>query len=145
MENRLKNLKKIMNEKTFSQVRFTEKHRTIIQNKIHNQENKEDVIISILQLLSKEKTGYQLANLLRGRGMRHFEDNEGALYILLHSLENKGVLQTKGIEKDGAKYYVLTNKGKKLLKQTEQKESRSEVLMQQWIGGAEWKITEGRS
>ncbi|MDM5317403.1 PadR family transcriptional regulator [Fictibacillus sp. b24] len=145
MENRLKGLKKIMNEKTFSQVKFTEKHRQTIQNKIHNQGNKEDIILSILQLLSQEKTGYQLTNLLSGRGIRHFDDNEGALYILLHSLENKGVLQSSWIAKEEAKYYQLTNKGKKLLKQSEKKESRSHVILRQLVGGVEWKIAESHS
>jgi DNA-binding PadR family transcriptional regulator len=142
MENRLKRLKRIMNQKTFSQLTFTEIHRQSIKNKINNQRDKEEIILSIMQLLSVEKTGYQLANLLRGRGIRSFEDNEGALYILLHSLENKSILQSSWISKEEAKYYFLTNKGRKLLQQTVKKQTSSKAFFEQLLeGGTEWKIT----
>ncbi len=144
MENRLKNLKKIMDEKTFSQVRFTEKHREIIQNKWSNQEDKEQIVLNILQLLNQEKTGYQLANLLIARGVKQFDDNEGSLYVLLHRLECKGVVQSEWLSKEKTKYYQLTSKGKRLLKQADHKEKRSSVILQQLIGGAEWKIAESR-
>jgi DNA-binding PadR family transcriptional regulator len=144
MENRLKNLKKIMDEKTFSQVRFTEKHRETIQNKWSNQEDKEQIVLHILQLLNEEKTGYQLANLLLARGVKQFDDNEGSLYVLLHSLESKGVVQSEWLLKEKTKSYQLTSKGKRLLKQAEHKGKRSSIILQQLIGGAEWKIAESR-
>ncbi len=144
MENRLKNLKKIMDEKTFSQVRFTEKHRETVQNKWINQEDKEQIVLNILQLLNQEKTGYQLANLLLARGVKQFDDNEGSLYVLLHRLESKGVVQSGWLSKEKTKYYQLTSKGKRLLKQADHKEKRSSVILQQLIGGAEWKIAESR-
>ncbi|MBH0155172.1 PadR family transcriptional regulator [Fictibacillus sp. 5RED26] len=144
MENRLKNLKKIMDEKTFSHVRFTEKHRETVQNKWSNQEDKEQIVLNILQLLNEEKTGYQLANLLLARGVKQFDDNEGSLYVLLHSLESKGVVQSEWLLKEKTKYYHLTHKGKRLLKQAEHKEKQSSVILQQLIGGAEWKIAESR-
>lgn len=131
-----------MNEKTFSQVRFTEKHRETIQNNLSNQENKEKIVFNILQLLNQEKTGYELANLLFARGIKQFNDNEGSLYILLHRLESNGVIQSSWLSKEETKCYQLTSKGKRLLKQANQKENRSPIILQQLIGGAEWKIAE---
>lgn len=133
-----------MDEKTFSQVRFTEKHRETIQNKWSNQEDKEQIVLNILQLLNQEKTGYQLANLLLARGVKQFDNNEGSLYVWLHRLENKGVVQSGWLLKEKTKSYQLTSKGKRLLKQAEHKEKRSSVFLQQLIGGAEWKIEESR-
>ncbi len=133
-----------MNDKTFSQVRFTEKHRETIQNKLSNQGNREQIVLNVLQLLNQEKTGYQLANLLLARGIKQFDDNEGFLYILLHRLESNGVIQSSWISKEETKFYQLTSKGKRLLKQAEHKGKRSSVILQQLIGGAEWKIAESR-
>lgn len=146
MENRLKGIKKVLNQKTFSQLTFTEKHRQNIQKEIREQGDTEAIILSILQLLTQERTGYELSHLLRGRGVRRFEDIEGSLYILLHSLENKEVLRSTWIPKEEVKYYQLTNKGKKLLKQTEKKQNSLQVLLQQLLeGGTDWRIAGSHS
>ena len=40
--------------------------------------NKEaDILFAVLQLLTVEKTGFQVAKQLRSRGMQKFEDHEG--------------------------------------------------------------------
>ena len=116
MENRLKGLKKSMDDTTFSQLHFTEQHRKEIRAKIS--ETDESVLLAVMQLLVEEKTGYELVQFLRGRGIRKFEDNEGSLYALLHQLEQDGCLQSSWNEA-AVKYYQLNNKGNKLLRKME--------------------------
>ncbi len=58
-----------------------------------------------------EKTGYELMQLLRGRGIQKFEGDEGSLYTLLHRLEQNRFIQSSW-DHAGAKYYQLNDKGK---------------------------------
>lgn len=119
MEDRLKGLKKSMDTTTLSQLNFTEQHRKGIREKISkSNECEEDILLAVMQLLVQEKTGYELVNFLRGRGIRKFEDNEGSLYALLHQLEQDGCLQS-GWNESTIKYYQLNNKGRKLLRKIE--------------------------
>lgn len=140
MENRLKNLKNLMDETTFSQLNFTEQQRQEIRAKIGKEdENESDILLAVLQLLIKEKTGYAVAKLLRGRGIRKFEDDEGALYALLHQLERDGRLQSNW-NASNSKHYCLTNKGKKELSKLEKqnvakKTVKNIVSLKQLIGG----------
>ncbi|WP_186670674.1 PadR family transcriptional regulator [Sporosarcina sp. BP05] len=120
MDDRLKGLKNSMNNTTFSQLNFSEQHRKGIREKISKSDSsKEEILLAVMQLLVQEKTGYELVNFLRGRGIRKFEDNEGSLYVLLHQLEQDDCLQI-GWNELTVKYYQLNNKGKKLLRKTEQ-------------------------
>jgi predicted transcriptional regulator len=119
MEERLKNLKKVMDELAFTQLNFTAKHRRNIHGKINQQaENEEDILLAVMQLLVHEKTGFELTNLLRGRGIQKFADNEGFLYTLLHRLEQSGSIQSSWSDAE-AKYYQLTDKGRKVLRKAE--------------------------
>ena len=119
MDDRLKGLKKSMNNTTFSQLNFTEQLRKGVRDRISkSNESEEDILLAVMQLLVQEKTGYELVNFLRGRGIRKFEDNEGSLYALLHKLEQDGSLQS-GWNESTIKYYQLNNKGRKLLRKTE--------------------------
>ncbi|AMQ06402.1 PadR family transcriptional regulator [Sporosarcina psychrophila] len=119
MDDSLKGLKKSMDASTFSQLNFTEQHRKGIRDKISkSDDSEEDILLAVMQLLVYEKTGYELVNFLRGRGIRKFEDNEGSLYALLHKLEQDGSLQS-GWNESTIKYYQLNNKGRKLLRKTE--------------------------
>lgn len=119
MDDRLKGLKKSMDASTFSELKFTEQHRKGIRDKISkSDDSEEDILLAVMQLLVHEKTGYELVNFLRGRGIRKFEDNEGSLYALLHKLEQDGSLQS-GWNESTIKYYQLNNKGRKLLRKTE--------------------------
>ncbi|RBN40205.1 PadR family transcriptional regulator, partial [Priestia megaterium] len=79
----------------------------------------EEILIAIMQLLVQEKTGYQLVSLLQSRGILNFKENEGALYVILHRLELKGIL-TSNWQEDGAKFYQLNKKGCRLLKKVEE-------------------------
>lgn len=118
MEDRLKKLKKSMDHTAFGDLHFTEQHRAAIRKKMSNSDiSEEEILLAVLQLLVHEKTGYELVELLRGRGIRKFEDNEGSLYALLHQLEQDGCLQASWHE-SAMKYYQLTNKGRKLLQKS---------------------------
>ena len=140
MENRLKNLKKPMDTTAFSQLNFSEQHRQEIREKISRvYESENDILLAVLQLLVQEKTGYDLVKLLHGRGIRKFEDNEGALYALLHQLERDDCLQSSWNESN-IKHYCLTNKGRKELRKSEKENVSKQNIkkplsLRQLIGG----------
>lgn len=118
MEERLKKLKKTMDNTTFSELNFTEQHRKAIREKIVKEENEETIFLAVMQLLIQEKTGYELVKFLRGRGIQKFEENEGIVYTLLHQLEQEGYLNASWNDSH-IKHYRLNNKGTKLLRRSE--------------------------
>ena len=71
----------------------------------------------ILKLLASEVKmyGYQLAQCAKELTKGELEMTEGALYPLLHKLENEGVIYSEMQQVNGRdrKYYLLTEKGKK--------------------------------
>lgn len=119
MEDQLKGLRKSMENTTFKHLSFSDQHRKQVREKINaSNEKEEDISLAILQLLSNEKTGYELSQLLRGRGIRKFEGNEGFLYTVLHRLEQNRLIQSSW-DHAGAKYYQLNDKGRKMLRKAE--------------------------
>ncbi len=132
MENRLKGLKKSMDDTAFSQLHFTEQHRKEIRAKIND--NDESVLLAVMQLLVDEKTGFELVQLLGGRGIRKFEDTEGSLYALLHQLEQDGCIQSSWNEA-AVKYYQLNNKGNKLLRKMEKQSSGRRFTLKDIVEG----------
>lgn len=119
MEDQLKGLRKSMENTTFKHLSFSDQHRKQVREKINaSNEKEEDISLAILQLLSHEKTGYELSQLLRGRGIRKFEGNEGFLYTVLHRLEQNRFIQSSW-DHSGAKYYQLNDKGRKMLRKAE--------------------------
>ena len=71
----------------------------------------------ILKLLASEVKmyGYQLTQRAKELKKGELEMTEGALYPLLHKLENEGVIYSEMQQVNGRdrKYYLLTEKGKK--------------------------------
>lgn len=119
MENRLKNLRKSMEESTFKEISFSEKMRKEVHKQINLPVESDDVItLAILQLLFHEKTGYELTGLLRSRGFKTFEENEGSLYTALHTLEQKRLIASCW-NREGTKSYQIIDKGRKLLRKQE--------------------------
>ncbi|WP_223589217.1 PadR family transcriptional regulator [Neobacillus bataviensis] len=136
MENRLRNLKKAMDRKTFSELNFSEEHRKNILEKIKRQdESEETILLAVLQLLAQDRTGFELTKLLRGRGIQKIEENEGFLYTLLHRLEQTGYLQSSWSVETEAKYYQLTDKGRKALRKAEKKQSKKQFVLKELL---EW-------
>ena len=81
----------------------------------------------LLKLLSEQDMyGYEMISVLRERSENVFELKAGTLYPLLHSLEEKNLLESYEQEALGKvrKYYSITKAGRKLLqeKETEWKE-----------------------
>jgi DNA-binding PadR family transcriptional regulator len=135
VEDRLKNLKRVMDKRTFADLNFSEQHQKAIRQKIRQQdESDEEILLAILQLLVQQKTGHELTGLLRGRGIQKFENNEGFLYTLLHRLEQSGCIQTNWND-SGAKYYLLKDKGRKLLNKAEQKQAKRKFIFKELLEG----------
>ncbi|WP_153730735.1 PadR family transcriptional regulator [Sporosarcina obsidiansis] len=135
MEEQLKGLRKAMKNTTFNQLKFSEQHRLQVYKRIHDsQENEEDIILAVLQLLVHDKTGYELVQLVRCRGILQFEENEGSLYTLLHRLE-QGKFITSQWDSAGAKYYSLDRKGERLLRKAENGSAVKHLILKEWIQG----------
>jgi hypothetical protein len=135
VEDRLKNLKKVMDKRAFADLNFSDQHKNAIRKKVNQQEESdEDILLAVMQLLVLEKTGHELTGLLRGRGILKFENNEGFLYTLLHRLEQSGYIQTTW-DDSGAKYYWLKDKGRKLLKKAEQKQTKRSLVFKELLEG----------
>ncbi|CAM3909075.1 PadR family transcriptional regulator [Lederbergia lenta] len=119
MEDRLKKLKK---SQVSNQLEFTEQHRkNIYKSILRDEENEDEVLLAILQLLSKRKNGYELLQHLFARGMKKFEENEGSLYILLHDLEQKEFISSEW-NQENVKQYFLNHKGHRHLRKMEAKQ-----------------------
>ncbi|ANV73287.1 PadR family transcriptional regulator [Bacillus cereus] len=129
MEDRLKGLRKSMENTTFKHLSFSDQHQKQVREKINaSNEKEEDISLAILQLLSNEKTGYELSQLLRGRGIRKFEGNEGFLYTVLHRLEQNRLIQSSW-DNAGAKYYQLNDKGRKMLRKAEKNATKVQFIL----------------
>ena len=135
MDKRLKNLRKTMDREVFAQLKFTENHKKSIQEKIRQETHSdEEILIAMMQLLVQEKTGYQLVSLLQSRGISNFKENEGSLYVILHRLELKGIL-TSSWQEDGAKFYQLNQKGRRLLKKVEEQPLSNHMSFKEILEG----------
>jgi DNA-binding PadR family transcriptional regulator len=135
VEDRLKNLKRVMDKRTFADLHFSDHHHNEVHKKINQKdESEEDILLAVMQLLVQEKTGHELTGLLRGRGIQRFENNEGFLYTLLHRLEQSGCIQTNW-DDSGAKYYWLKDKGRKLLNKAEQKRAKHRMILKELLEG----------
>ncbi|MHC0038776.1 PadR family transcriptional regulator [Pseudoneobacillus sp. C159] len=134
MEDRLKNLKKVMDQRTFSELTFTDQHKKKILERAKQNESESDIQLAVLQLLVQAKTGYELSSLLMARGIKSFQDQEGTLYTLLHRLEQSDYLRSSWDE-SGGKYYELNDKGRKLLKKSESKQPEKRLAFRALFEG----------
>ena len=71
----------------------------------------------VLKLLAKEVKmyGYQITQRAKEITKGELEMKEGALYPILHKLENEGIIfsEMQNVNGRDRKYYLLTEKGKK--------------------------------
>ena len=111
MEERLKHLKKAIDQTAFKKVEFTENH----QKKIHKELQVIPMKQMILSMLTESKSGVELTTALHVRGAEQIIDNEGLIYMILHEAEQQGWLRANWV--DGVKYYQLTKLGNKQLQQ----------------------------
>lgn len=135
MDERLINLKKSLNKTVFSDLTFTKNHKDQIKRKMARINVKsEEIIIAILHLLTREKTGFELNKSIRARGIQNYENNEGQLYMVLHRLEQKGYLQSAWRE-NKEKHYRVTNKGTKLLDLADKKSTSTKSFLKEILEG----------
>lgn len=113
MEERLKNLKKAVDETAFKKLAFTNAH----QQKIRKQLQPVPLQQTILSMLLEAKSGVELTQQLHVRGIEQIVDNEGMIYSILHEAEQQGWLVATW--SDSVKYYELSKLGKKQLQQQE--------------------------
>ena len=111
MEERLKGLKKAVEQTAFSKVEFTTKLQQQIQKQLQTLPLKQ----IILSMLIEVKSGVELTQMLHVRGVEQIIDNEGLIYSILHEAQQQGWLTTKW--ENDVKYYQLTKLGKKQLQQ----------------------------
>ena len=111
MEERLKNLKKAVDQTVFNKVEFMAKHQKQIHNQLHIVPLKQ----TILSMLTELKSGTELTQMLHVRGVEKIVNNEGIIYSILHEAEQHGWLSARW--ESGVKYYQLTKLGKKQLQE----------------------------
>lgn len=93
-----------------------------INLKISKELLKGSTTLLILNLLKDDNMyGYEMIKKLKEKSENVFELKEGTLYPILHGLEEKGLISSYWEESFAKKrkYYVITNKGKKQLKEKE--------------------------
>lgn len=135
MEDRLRKLKKSLDQTAFSNLHFTEHHQKEIRAKAKRSgENENEITLTIFQLLINHRTGHELAQLLSARGITKFEDAEGMLYTLLHQLEQDDCIQSKWDESKVKSYY-LNNKGLRLLRKSEKYRAEKQVSFKELFEG----------
>ncbi|GAM12434.1 PadR family transcriptional regulator [Mesobacillus selenatarsenatis] len=129
MEERLNKLRKSMEKSTFKELSFSEKMRKEIHKQINMPDESDDLLtVAILQLLLHEKTGYELKGLLRSRGFKKFEANEGSVYTMLHTLEQKRLIASCW-NSEGTKFYQIIDKGRKYLRKQEKESSSGRIVI----------------
>ncbi|MEH7444545.1 PadR family transcriptional regulator [Bacillus sp. JJ1122] len=134
MENRLRKLRNSMEKSTFEKLSFSDKIREQVKEEIHTPiENEDDVMIAILQLLHQEKTGFELTSLLRARGIKKFENEEGFLYTVLHRLEQNRFIRSAW-DNEGIKTYEINDKGKKLVRKAEKSVAAKNFNLKELLG-----------
>lgn len=94
------------------------------------------LVLKILE--EKEMYGYEMIETLRERSQNVFEMKAGTLYPLLHSLEEKGALESYEREIGGKvrKYYRITREGKRQLKEKTKEWKEYSRAVENVLGGA---------
>lgn len=94
----------------------------------------------ILKLLDeKDMYGYQIIEELREKSNNIFELKAGTLYPLLHTLEQKDMLNSYEEKADNArvrKYYSITKVGRKYLKERKEEWKVYTFAVNNILGGA---------
>ena len=93
----------------------------------------------ILNLLDTgDMYGYQMVKELEIRSDSTFTLKEGTMYPILHSLESEGMVESywdEGTSKRKRKYYQITGKGQKLLKEKRKEWAVYSSTVNKVIGG----------
>lgn len=121
MSDPFQNIKSSMKKTVFKDLSFSNERKKAVKEAINGKHTssqlhcwKEETLLGVLESIQQEtKHGFEISTYLFQVNDLSFKNNEGQLYTLLHSLENKGIITSEwGGEK---KYYSLTSKGRKQL------------------------------
>ncbi|WP_338780411.1 PadR family transcriptional regulator [Metabacillus sp. FJAT-52054] len=134
MDKRLKSLRQSMENSTFSDLNFTDRMHSEIKKKIKEEISEQDLLLTVMQLLTTQKTGFELSRSLRSRSIDKFHENEGELYTMLHELESKGWLISRW-DDENRKHYQLNDKGSKLLNKLEKKSAVPSLKWKEQLEG----------
>ncbi|MGW6167708.1 PadR family transcriptional regulator, partial [Bacillus altitudinis] len=130
----LNQLKRAMKRTVFADVKFTDKQKTAIKQRlVQAKESDEEVMIAIFRILQEEQSGYQIMSSLIRRGIEKFTEQEGILYML-HDLEQRGFIEVKW-EQTEKKSYRLSNKGRRMLAKSESKQNAGSYILQTVLEG----------
>ncbi|WP_280771554.1 PadR family transcriptional regulator [Salipaludibacillus daqingensis] len=121
MKDPFHNLKSSMKKTVFKNLLFSDERKNAVKEAIRERQSKqqlhswkEETLVAVLESLQHEaKHGYDLSILLIQKNELSFQNKEGLLYTLLHSMEMKGIVTSTWIYEK--KYYSLAAKGKKYL------------------------------
>ena len=92
----------------------------------------------VLDLLKNQNMyGYEMIKKLKEKSENVFELKEGTLYPILHSLEEEGLISSYWDDTTGKKrkYYAITTKGKKSLKEKNEEWKIFSESVNRVIGG----------
>lgn len=92
----------------------------------------------ILEMVKDENMyGYQMIKKLKEKSNNVFEFKEGTLYPIVHSLEEEGLISSYWDDTTGKKrkYYAITIKGKKSLKEKNEEWKIFSESVNRVIGG----------
>ena len=96
--------------------------------------------LMVLRLLAeREMYGYELVSEIRRSSAEVIEFGEGCIYPILHSLEKKGLLLSRRLEKDGRSrvYYRLNAGGRSRLREVTAHWQRLSQAINGVLGGSD--------
>ena len=102
----------------------------------------------ILNLLKNEDMyGYHMIKKLKEKSKNVFDLKEGTLYPILHSLEEEGLISSYWDDTTGKKrkYYAITTKGKKSLKEKNEEWKIFSESVNRVIGGVSYDRSRKRN
>jgi PadR family transcriptional regulator, regulatory protein PadR len=102
-----------------SKEKILEKILTVVREEEKIESKKDDLNILVLLLIQrKDMYGYAVIKEMELKSKGKLSMNEGEVYPVLHSMENRGLLEAYWKDEDEIekKYYKLTRKGKEYLK-----------------------------
>ena len=106
--------------------------------KINKELLKGSTTMLVLDLLKNQNMyGYEMIKKLKEKSENVFELKEGTLYPILHSLEEEGLISSYWDDTTGKKrkYYAITIKGKKSLKEKNEEWKIFSESVNRVIGG----------
>ena len=109
--------------------------------KINKELTKGSTTMLILEMLKNENMyGYQLIKKLSEKSQNVFELKEGTLYPILHVLEENNFITSYWDETSAKrrKYYAITEKGKKILKEKKEEWKIFSEGINRVIGGVSY-------